>query len=217
MMVDLQSLLTRLSSGRGRVIRVVSRYLILALLAGAMASCTSISGLVRPPASENLGGDPPETNPTSDPTNENQKVEPTPVDEADAALVYAQCVRDNGYPEFPDPIPGRGIMLRRDQGMSFNDPRMLAAMEACQDLRPPSTGNFAAGSGGAMGQGLMDEEAQLAFAQCMRENGVPGFPDPPSLSGGRMVIGSESGINPLDPRFQLALYTCLAAVSGENQ
>jgi hypothetical protein len=133
---------------------------------------------------------------------------PAPVDEEDAVLVYAQCVRDNGYPEFPDPIPGRGIMLRRDQGMSFNDPRMLAAMEACQELRPPGMG------GGSMaGNPAEAMEAMLVFAQCMRDNGVPGFPDPGS-EGGRMLIGPGADVNPNSPAFQAALQACAGHIQG---
>jgi hypothetical protein len=130
-----------------------------------------------------------------------------PVDEADATLIYAQCVRDNGYPEFPDPIPGRGIMLRRDQGMSFNDPRMLAAMEACQALRPAGM------AGGSTGDPEEIMETQLEFAQCMRDNGVSEFPDP-SPGGGGMIIGSEAGINPYSQTFLAAAKTCMESFQG---
>lgn len=187
-------------------LRVASLWLLVPLFSLALAACAQPASADIPTASENQDtapANPVDTNPT-----------PTPVDEADAAWVYAQCIRDNGYPEWPDPLPDGRIMLRRDQGMSFNDPRMQAAMEACQDLRPPGAGS--AGLGGGMGQGFADEEAILSFAQCMRENGVPEFPDP-SLGGGPMVIGPGSGINPLDPKFQAALRTCFAAVSGEDQ
>ena len=32
-----------------------------------------------------------------------------PAERQDAALAYAQCVRDNGYAEFPDPQPDGGF------------------------------------------------------------------------------------------------------------
>jgi hypothetical protein len=137
----------------------------------------------------------------------------TPVDPFEAALAYAQCIRENGYPEWPDPNADGQFMMRRDQGMSMNDPRRMAAMEACQDQRPP--GNYGAGPGG-MVQGFAGEEALLDFALCMRDNGVPGFPDP-GASGGRMVIGPESGINPFDPTFQEAMTICMAAMTGATE
>jgi hypothetical protein len=132
---------------------------------------------------------------------------PTHVDEADAAWVYARCIRENGYPEWPDPNADGQIMLRRDQGMSFNDPRMLAAQEACQDLRPP----------GMAGSDVDQEEMMeilLQLAQCMRENGVPEWPDPSPDSRGRIVLGPESGINPYSLTFQAAVRTCRANLPG---
>jgi hypothetical protein len=186
--------------------------LLLALSGLALIACSQAAGADIPTASENRGNAPAQANPATTQANENERTVsesnpvPTPVDEADAALVYAQCVRDNGYPEFPDPIPGQGIMLRRDQGMSFNDPRMLAAMDACQDLRP-------AGMAGGSGDPEETMEMMLEFAQCMRDNGVSDFPDP-SPGGGGMIIGSEAGINPFSPTFQAAAQTCMADFQG---
>lgn len=140
--------------------------------------------------------------------------QPQPVDEMDAALIYAQCIRENGLPEWPDPQPDGTFMMRRDQGMSFNDPRRAAAMEACQDLRPAGFSG-SAGIGGAGGAGgmTMDQETLLIFAQCMRDNGVSGFPDP-SATGGGMIIGPQTGIDPNSAAFQAAVQTCQAALQG---
>ncbi len=183
--------------------------LLLALSALALTACSQAAGADIPTASGNQGTAPAEATQASanEGTAADSNPAPTPVDEADAALVYAQCVRDNGYPEFPDPIPGRGIMLRRDQGMSFNDPRMLAAMEACQDLRPAGM------AGGSAGDPEETMEMQLEFAQCMRDNGVTEFPDP-SPGGGGMIIGSEAGINPFSPTFLAAAQICMADFQG---
>jgi hypothetical protein len=190
-------------------------WLLAAAFSLMLVACTQTANVDIPTASENQGALPSDTNPV--PVTESQESReenpvgsnpsPTPVDEADAALVYAQCVRDNGYPEFPDPIPGQGIMLRRDHGMSFNDPRMLAAMGACQDLRP-------AGMAGGSGDEEETMQVQLEFAQCMRDNGVSDFPDPSPDSGGRMLISPEAGINPFSPTFQAAAQTCMANFQG---
>jgi hypothetical protein len=140
---------------------------------------------------------------------------PAAVDPRDAALVYAQCIRANGYPEWPDPNADGQIMITRGQGM--NDPRRLAAMEKCQHLRPAGAGGggFGAGvgPGGPPGPGLGDAEQALAFARCMRQNGVTDFPDPPP-GGGPTIVSGQSGINPNDPRFQVAVQTCRASVLG---
>jgi hypothetical protein len=202
-----------------RHISAGAAWLLAVLFTAALAACTQAAGADIPTASESQ-----ETTPTDTPSAPTTAVEnqetapadanpsPTPVDEADAALVYAQCIRENGYPEWPDPNADGQFMMRRDQGMSMNDPRRIAAMEACQDLRP--SGNYGAGPGG-MGQDL-DQEAMLAFAQCMRDNGVPDFPDPNSNVGGGVVIGGETGIDPNDPGFQAAVQTCNAILRGET-
>lgn len=146
-------------------------------------------------------------------------VDPAVVDEEDAALAYARCIRANGYPQWPDPGPDGQIMITRDMGIDRNDPRFQAAMEACQDLRPAGLGGGGGamvGPGGMAGTGgFADEEQALAFARCMRENGVPDFPDPNPGSGGVRIVageGSGGGLNPNDPRFQAAIQTCRAAI-----
>lgn len=209
----LQSMLATKPGMRSPSTWVAQLWLLVTLSTLALTSCSQAAGADIPTASENQGTAPAQANPAATQASDNEGAvmdgnpAPTPVDEADAALVYAQCVRDNGYPEFPDPIPGRGIMLRRDQGMSFNDPRMLAAMEACQDLRPAGM------AGGSAGDPEETMEMQLEFAQCMRDNGVTEFPDP-SPGGGGMIIGSEAGINPFSPTFLAAAQTCMADFQG---
>ena len=198
---------------RGSTVERVSIWLLAVLVTMVFSACTQGAGADIPTANDGGGGATADTPTASD--NQGANATPTPVNEEDATLLYAQCIRDNGYPEFPDPIPGRGIMLRRDQGMSFNDPRMLAAMEACQDLRPPGMGGGATIGAGLGGQAFaQDEEARLAFAQCMRENGVPNFPDP-SAGGGAVVIAPDMGIDPNDPKFQTAVQTCISSLSEE--
>jgi hypothetical protein len=52
-------------------------------------------------------------------------------------------------------------------------------------------------------------EALVAFAACMRKQGVPKFPDPEAVDGGmRLSIGSESGIDPNAPQFKRAERAC---------
>ena len=51
------------------------------------------------------------------------------------------------------------------------------------------------------------EDAQLEFAQCMRENGVD-IPDPEPGQGGGIIFDSESGIDPSSDSFQAAQEEC---------
>ena len=56
-----------------------------------------------------------------------------PADNDDAALAYAQCMRDNGYAEFPDPTPGEGMRFLITPGSAA---RFEKASTACRELAP---------------------------------------------------------------------------------
>jgi hypothetical protein len=195
-------------------------WVLAALLTLALAACTPAAGADIPTAGESQETAPADTNPApvdqtvnetdgADPSaGEGQGTAQEPVDEMDAALVYAQCIRANGYTQWPDPNDQGQFVMRRDQGMSFNDPQRQAAMEACQDLRPPGMGG-----GGFAGDPEERMEMLLELAQCMRDNGVPEWPDP-SPGGGPMIIGPGVGIDPDSPTFQAAAQTCLANLQG---
>ena len=119
------------------------------------------------------------------------------------ALEFAQCMRDNGVPDFPDPqVDGDGGMIMGGPGGDgdFDREAVEKAMEACEDLRPRGGGNFSEEDQQEM------QDAALAHAQCMRENGVPDFPDPEfSGDGARIEL---DGIDPESPAFQEAQEAC---------
>ena len=118
----------------------------------------------------------------------------TPADRDDMALAYSQCMRDNGFTEFPDPAPGGDLRI---QVTPESAPRFRAAGEACRDLAPE----------GFRDEGVSPEEldALIRLSQCVRENGVPDFPDPDA--GGRFNLeGVSSG--PGDPRIEAAMEAC---------
>jgi hypothetical protein len=196
-------------SKRRRSVRVVSVWLLLVLLSAVMPGCAQPARADIPTASDSQ---PTAPAPTGAAPAAATNAPPASDDPHEMALAYSQCIRDNGLPEFPDPQPDGRFMITRGMGFSMGDPRYLAAQEACQQLRPEGFGTAGMGPGG-MGHGGMDEETLLRFAQCMRDNGVPNFPDP-NPGGGPMVIGSDSGLNPHSPAFQLALVICRVAMIG---
>ena len=51
------------------------------------------------------------------------------------------------------------------------------------------------------------EQSVLAYSQCMRENGVPGFPDP-DANGGLSVNAETLGVAPDSPQYQAADEAC---------
>lgn len=117
-----------------------------------------------------------------------------PADNDDAALAYAQCMRDNGYAEFPDPTPGEGMRFLITPGSAA---RFEKASTACRDLAPE----------GMRGEGVTPEQLEglLKLAQCVREHGVPGFPDP-SPDGG--FDANVIGAGPDDPKLRAAMDAC---------
>lgn len=124
----------------------------------------------------------------------------TSAERQEAALVHAQCMRDNGYAEFPDPEPNGDFRIRIDPESA---PRFEAAAAACQHLAPE----------GLRGEDLDPEalEELLKFAQCVRENGLPDFPDPDAK--GRFDP-RRVGVGPDDPRLETAMEACRNEVGG---
>jgi hypothetical protein len=82
-------------------------------------------------------------------------------------------MRDNGVPDFPDPNASGQLTIDgivNGSGLNPNTPAFEQALSACKNLEPP----------GFMGNRRTppQQEAALKFAQCIRDNGVPDFPDP---------------------------------------
>ncbi len=109
------------------------------------------------------------------------------------ALKWAQCMREQGV-EVPDPDPATGRVEVRF-GPGTDQAKVQGAMETCKEFQP-----FGEGGPGGNPQQL---EAQRKFAQCMRDNGVPSFPDP--QQAGMIRIDPSTG---QDPDFPAAQEKC---------
>jgi hypothetical protein len=83
------------------------------------------------------------------------------------AVQFSECMRANGYPDFPDPNASGEFPTF---GISVSPAVWTKALRACKELQPP--GSFSAH--------LSSEQlsAAVKFAQCIRANGVKDFPDP---------------------------------------
>jgi hypothetical protein len=120
-----------------------------------------------------------------------------------AALAYAQCIRDNGVPDFPDP-DANGEFSGVEHELQ-GDPTFQAAQEACRDLAP-----------GGEHENFGDPAfvAQMReFSQCMRENGLPDFPDPDPDGRLRGATHELKG----DPKFATAMAACRGKLPGGGQ
>jgi hypothetical protein len=96
---------------------------------------------------------------------------PSATSMAQQALEYAQCMRQHGVKDYPDPtINGNSVGFNVHlQGVSHA--AIQAAQQACQSLSPQ---NFA-----PAGTDSPQNIAQATkWAACIREHGVPDFPDP---------------------------------------
>jgi len=114
---------------------------------------------------------------------------------------FAACIRANGEPSFPDPN-AQGVI-----SANFNraSPLFDQALQACRKDLPGGTPTPA--------QQAQDLHQAIAYSACMRENGVPGYPDPLTGSGGGTVI-HLTGVDPNSPLFQRAQQICHKKVPG---
>jgi hypothetical protein len=127
------------------------------------------------------------------------------------AMKFAQCMRDNGVSEFPDPDPSGELTIDGIANGSSLDPSTAVfkkAIGACKDLQPPGfTGHK---------RSAQQQESALRFAQCMRDNGVKDFPDPtrdgPLIDTRRIPSAAGKGARSI-PGFQAAQEKCGAAFS----
>lgn len=119
-------------------------------------------------------------------------------DARELALRFAQCMRDKGV-DLPDPgpDPGGGAVRLADD----IDPEVLAAAQAACQAEIPGL----AGQGGGPPDAEQLERARR-YAQCMREHGLPDFPDPAADGSPDIVLG----IDPNDPAFRAAEQACRA-------
>jgi hypothetical protein len=128
------------------------------------------------------------------------------------AVKFAECMRASGVSAFPDPDASGELTIDAVANGSSVDTDSAAfeqAMSACKDLQPP----------GFTGHRRTPEQqkAALEFAQCMRDSGVPDFPDPgpddPLIDTNR--IPSAAGRGALEiPGFQAATGKCEGFLAG---
>ena len=122
---------------------------------------------------------------------------PDPVKDQENFLKYAQCMRDKGI-DMPDPqMDGGGISMSIPQGT--DKAKVDAANEQCKQFLP--------NGGEPMKADPEMQEKMRKFAQCMRENGVPDFPDP-GEDGGIRIDGNKAGFDPQSEAFKKAEAAC---------
>ena len=100
------------------------------------------------------------------------------------ALTFVRCMRAQGVPNFPDPSPG-GRLPDIPSSIDTAAPAFRSAQKACAGLMP----------GGSVSDSSPETESLqlLAVARCMREHGLPSFPDPTTTPPPSPPPGARTG------------------------
>ncbi|MGH2656622.1 MAG: hypothetical protein ACRDIZ_07995, partial [Actinomycetota bacterium] len=123
------------------------------------------------------------------------------VDPEEAFLEFAECLREQGV-DVGDPGEGEGILIdaRTQDREAFRE-----AEEACGHLIEDVVQDAAERIPEEDRERLMEQ--QLAFAECMRDQGID-FPDPQFGEDGLFEVGPSEGVDPEDPAFREAMEAC---------
>jgi hypothetical protein len=136
----------------------------------------------------------------ANPSGSKPSASAAPADQIDQMRQFAKCMRDHGI-EMPDPdTSGGGVSFQLgDPADGRPDPTKVdAAMKECKHLLP---------NGGEPPKADPEQVEQMRqFAKCMREHGVPEFPDPDD--SGMLRIDLGNGFDPQDPKMQAAQKEC---------
>jgi hypothetical protein len=114
------------------------------------------------------------------------------------AVKFAECIRSNGVSAFPDPNASGQFAYgipSQNSPLNPNSAAWKQAIAACKSLEPS----------GFMPTSFTPQQksARLEFAQCVRANGVPSFPDPTS-NGPLIAVQNARSI----PGLQVAIQKC---------
>lgn len=120
------------------------------------------------------------------------------VDPEDAFQEYTACMREHGI-EMPDPTSGDGGGVISIGGEAGDMEAFEEAGTACDPILEAAFGEFELSP--EQEAEMMDQ--QLAFAQCMRDNGID-WPDPTSDNSQMIELGDD-----MDPEtLNAAMETC---------
>lgn len=125
------------------------------------------------------------------------------------ALAYTKCMRAHGAPQFPEPDSQGNYNNSQMEAIDSNNPQERNAFFKCRSLLP----NEGTGLSVTQLQQMMESNLQHALkaAICMREHGIPGFPEPtPSTTaaGVNWPPALPPGIDQDSPQYTAAFRKC---------
>ena len=125
---------------------------------------------------------------------------------------YASCMRAHGLPDFPDAKNGGFQVDASPQIMTVNgvtlkesQAQFQSAEQVCLHYLEPPDANAPASP--------QQQQAALAYAQCMRAHGIPNFPDP-KVTAHSFAVHLPPGTDPNAPQFQAAKTACQTLMPG---
>ena len=201
------------TAGRARALRsrVARRFAGCVAVAALIAACT---GGAQDPSNRvaTLPSVAPSADASGGPAASGPVASVAPTDGYERALAYAQCMRSHGVAAFPDPVNDNGnvgfqINAGPGTGIQPDSPQFKAAEDACKQFAP------VARTGGNDQIDQQSRDAALAYSKCMRENGVPDFPDP-KFEGNGMSLMLPKGLNPNSAQFKAAEDACASLRPG---
>jgi hypothetical protein len=136
----------------------------------------------------------------------------------EGALKFAKCMREHGI-DMPDPQRvGSGGIKQTLNGKPGSQAKMEAAQKDCQKYM-----QIGGGKAPSAAEQAKVKDALLAYAKCMRDNGVD-MPDPKFSNGGGGATfqlggagnqgGRTAGPNPDSPAFKSADKVCHSKLAG---
>lgn len=126
----------------------------------------------------------------------------------------AACARDNGIPDFPDPYVEKG-KLEFPEGavqameQKYSQQVLEQAQQACKPImdRVPESAIRRDEEVDPEEEAPIDVETMRKLAKCLRENGIPEWPDP-KADGSFPVVGTPLEAEGKSPRLLAAGEKC---------
>ncbi|NGN66779.1 hypothetical protein G5C51_23100 [Streptomyces sp. A7024] len=122
----------------------------------------------------------------------------------DKNVAFAECLRKNGVPDYPDPDKAGTLRLEPGSKVNIDGAAYKNAERVCMKDAPPAGQRQGAPPAGA-GEPRRPDPAK--YVECMRKNGMPKFPKPDNR-------GMFTGVDLDSPEYKTAQKACEKLLPG---